>query len=178
MQQRPLPDRRDNSLVERTLLELLHAVVDDGCKEKCGMNVPTLYKAGTEKEDLKIIRAAIVSIEEPALCNNAMVAAQVRKCKFDAERVEDGSPQKKLNGGPWSASQHRDDEMTGAIQPSPQRKRDPLDFGNRIEQALLKMDKWADAWLSGAMPQTDLAWDSFEFCLCMPDVLEDGEIKE
>lgn len=51
-------------------------------------------------------------------------------------------------------------------------------FGNRIEQALFKIDKWADSWLSGAMPQTDLAWESFEFCLRMPDVLEQWRIAK
>jgi len=53
-----------------------------------------------------------------------------------------------------------------------------LDFGNRIEQALFKIDKWADSWLSGAIPQTDLVWESFEFCLYMPDVLEQWKIAK
>lgn len=57
-------------------------------------------------------------------------------------------------------------------------RRQKLDFGNRIDQCLLKMDKWADAWLSNALidedptPDTDNAWNSFEYCLGMPDVLE------
>jgi len=63
-------------------------------------------------------------------------------------------------------------------QPRLKPKSATVDFGNRIEQAMLKIEKWADSWLSGAMPQTDLAWDSFEFCLCMPDILEEGQVME
>lgn len=68
-------------------------------------------------------------------------------------------------------------------EPSP-RLRQKLDFGNRVDQCLLKMDKWADAWLSNAFstedpnPDTDNAWNSFEYCLSMPDLLEEGEIIE
>lgn len=67
------------------------------------------------------------------------------------------------------------------LQPSGRQK---LDSGNRIDQCLLKMDKWADAWLSNALvdqdsnPDQDNAWNSFEFCLSMPDILEEGEIVE
>lgn len=44
-----------------------------------------------------------------------------------------------------------------------------------IEQALLKMGKWADEWLlgkyDGCPKETrDLAWNSFEYCLNMSDV--------
>lgn len=68
--------------------------------------------------------------------------------------------------------------------PSPPTRRQKLNFGNRVDQCLLKMDKWADAWLSSALitedpnPNPDNAWQSFEHCLSMPDILEDGEVVE
>lgn len=48
-------------------------------------------------------------------------------------------------------------------------------FANRVDQALLKIEKWADSWLSGTFNDSnqDLAWESFEFCLEMIDVLDD-----
>lgn len=74
---------------------------------------------------------------------------------------------------------------------SPPAKRpcnDVLDFGDRIDQALLKMDKWADWWLSGEIfngmdpkldekEKQDLAWDSFPFCLEMSDVVENNHVE-
>ncbi|KAK5095269.1 hypothetical protein LTS08_008168 [Lithohypha guttulata] len=62
---------------------------------------------------------------------------------------------------------------------APRRPQDELDFGDRIDQALLKIDKWAENWLSGkykdhSQEEQDLAWQSFEFCLRMPDILDAG----
>lgn len=50
-----------------------------------------------------------------------------------------------------------------------------------IEQALLKMDKWADEWLPGKyndFPKEtkDLAWESLESCLSRPDIMEPSRL--
>ncbi|KAK5071694.1 hypothetical protein LTR51_006175 [Lithohypha guttulata] len=60
---------------------------------------------------------------------------------------------------------------------APRRPQDEPDFGDRIDQALLKIDRWAENWLSGkykdhSQEEQDLAWQSFEFCLRMPDILD------
>jgi len=146
-----LPSHANYPVSEHNLLDLLHFAVDASHKRTCGLNNPELYKPGNEKEDSKLICAAV---------------------RYVKLRRELKKPDQKPSGCTIS----QDVEMRDAPPLPPQPKREPPDFGNRIEQALLKIDKWADAWLSGAMPQTDLAWDSFEFCLCMPDILEDGEI--
>lgn len=78
--------------------------------------------------------------------------------------------------------QPQDRKSTSSYHQPTQRQK--LDFGNRVDQCLLKMDKWADAWLSNAFENEapnsnpDNAWSSFEYCLSMPDVLEEGEIIE
>ena len=141
---RPLPDRRSCPLVERTLLELLHVAVSDKLKHKSGMKSLQLYKAGDEKEDAKLVCAAVMTIK----------SHQLRRQVGDGTTFTRYSPRKPL--------QHEHEH----------------EHERCIEQTLLKIDKWADAWLTGAIPHTDQAWNSFEFCLCLPDVLEEGEVKE
>lgn len=99
-------------------------------------------------------------------------------------------PTTKTPAQPIPAATHLQRKPSSHTPATLARPREPpkSDPGSRslIDQSLLKMDKWADAWLSSALqaessgsdPDGDRAWESFEFCLCMPDVLEDGEILE
>ncbi|KAJ9661632.1 hypothetical protein H2198_001808 [Neophaeococcomyces mojaviensis] len=69
------------------------------------------------------------------------------------------------------------------VQINPRKKPNPLEcynlnFGNRIEQAILKIDKWASDWLAGNFGNTDVAWESFEYRLAMSDIIKDCEVFE
>lgn len=151
-------------------------------QQERALNSSGLYRPGKEKDDSKLICAAarFVKLRRGSKKLDAgdpyaSRTAAFRKSTKPLQPIVTSSeaPKKRKSG-----SDDEDGRPPKRSKPLPhplQTERKPLDFGNRIEQALLKIDKWADSWLAGAMPPTDLAWASFEFCLSMPDVLAEGE---
>lgn len=143
------------------------SVVTKDCCIKAGLNKPEAYKPGyDDRQNAKMINAAAFFIETlPKVGTKRSVASKRRsetppRLLTYVQVAKDDSTQKPndTNVVAQSTNQYN------------------LDFGNRVEQALLKMDKWASAWLAGDFGDTDVAWESSEFCLAMPDIIQEPEV--
>lgn len=106
--------------------------------------------------------------------------SQTKSSTWQARALSEiDTPNSSLSPSPTSLSACEHLKLTRAA-PTHKRKAEHIDFGDRVEQALLKIENWADNWLSGTFNDSnqDLAWNSFESCLRMSDVLDQPERKK